>query len=84
MRNIEADKISGRYRMLFEEVRKDLNDVLNQYKFNKTATNLNDLKLKLATTMDWHKDKMYKIRKSFPINPKRFDQMLKDIGRKKL
>ena len=63
MDNIEAKKISGRYRMLFEEVQKSLNDVLNQYRFNEKATNLNDLKLKLAATMDWHKDKIYRVLK---------------------
>ena len=63
MDNIEAKKIGGRFRMLFEEVQKDLNDVLNQYTFNEKATNLNDLKLKLAATMDWHKDKIYKVSK---------------------
>jgi len=63
MNNIEAKKIGGKFRMLFEEVKKDLNDVLNQYKFNEKATNLNDLKLKLAATMDWHKDKIYKVSK---------------------
>ena len=63
MKNIEAKKISGRFRMMFEEVQKDLNDVLNQYKFNEKATNLNSLKLKLASTMDWHKDKMFRVTK---------------------
>jgi len=63
MENIEAKKISGRFRMMFEEVQKDLNDVLNQYKFNENATNLNDLKLKLAATMDWHKNKIQSVLK---------------------
>jgi len=62
MKDVEAKKISGRYRMMFEEVQKDLNDVLNQYKFNEKATNLNDLKLKLANTMNWHKDKMFEVK----------------------
>lgn len=61
MENIEAEKVKGRYRMLFEDVRKELNDVLNQYTFNKRATNLNDLKLRLADTMNRYKDKMFKI-----------------------
>lgn len=67
MDHIEAKKISGRFRMMFEEVHKDLCDVLNQYKFNENATNLNDLKLKLAATMDWHKDKIYKVQRGYPI-----------------
>ena len=63
MKNIEVNKIKGRYRRLFEDVRKNLNDVLNQYKFNDEATNLTHLKLKLADVINLHKDKMFKISK---------------------
>lgn len=67
MKDIEAKKISGRFRMLFEEVQKDLNDVLNQYKFNDDATNLTGLKLRLANTMNWHKDKMFEVSREVKV-----------------
>ncbi len=61
MKNIEANKICGRYRMIFEDVRKDLNDILNQYTFNDKANNLEHLKSQLSDTMYYYIQKIYKI-----------------------
>ena len=61
MKNIEANKICGRYRMIFEDVKKDLNDILNQYIFNDKANNLEHLKSQLSDTMYYYIQKIYKI-----------------------
>lgn len=63
MRNIEADKVSGKYRVIFEDVRKDLNDILNQYTFNDKTDNLEYLKSQLSDTMYYYIQKIYKVNK---------------------
>ena len=59
----EADRIKGKYRMMFEELSKDLHTLVSQHKIDGTTANLNTLKLVLANTMNWYKDKMFKINK---------------------
>jgi len=58
----EADRIKGKYRMMFEELSKDLHTLVYQHKIDGTVANLNTLKLVLANTMNRYKDKMFKIK----------------------
>ena len=54
----KIDRIKGKYKLSFDELSKDLHDVINQYKIDGTVANLNRLKLKLINIMNMHKNRM--------------------------
>jgi len=58
---MEERELKNKFEKIFKEISEDLYKILVLYKYDGKNKSLNVLKLSLATTMDWHKDEIYKV-----------------------